>query len=428
MIKGFELSYDGVGEQANKGLRYLNPFLSTSRRVFAELTADQAALENLIVDGSKLSGALAAAPATSRAGRQPGPDQDAIGDRTTALAEAISLLPDFMRQANTTFVNLRAALDDVDPLVAASKPVAARLGPSSPSSAPPPPTRCRRSATSTRSSLRPGKANDLVELTALQPGARRGGDRLRRTRPAAPAPTNAEDLQPAADDDFTQGAFGESICALDNGLDALAFFRAYTPELVGWFDDFSHIGRDRRERRDRRASARPSTPSPPRSRPAPPTSPTLARPERAARGAQLRRRSRAARAPTSADPGDDSTPFTDGGALTTARKPRRVRPDRRSAGAMRRHRAHRSPRPRRSAAPLFAAGAGADDTREYKIEMYNAFGIVEGSDVRDRRRQRRRRDRARHQRGQARRGLGRAQRRPRRARRATRPARPSRSR
>ena len=34
-----------------------------------------------------------------------------------------------MRRANTTFVNLRTALDDVDPLVEASKPVAQRLGP-----------------------------------------------------------------------------------------------------------------------------------------------------------------------------------------------------------------------------------------------------------------------------------------------------------
>ena len=34
-----------------------------------------------------------------------------------------------MRQANTTFVNLRSALDDVDPLVNASKPVAKKLKP-----------------------------------------------------------------------------------------------------------------------------------------------------------------------------------------------------------------------------------------------------------------------------------------------------------
>jgi virulence factor Mce-like protein len=33
-------------------------------------------------------------------------------------------------------------------------------------------------------------------------------------------------------------------------------------------------------------------------------------------------------------------------------------------------------------AAALAAGAGADDTHTYKIEMYNAFGIVEGSDVR----------------------------------------------
>src|ERR687895_73169 len=33
-------------------------------------------------------------------------------------------------------------------------------------------------------------------------------------------------------------------------------------------------------------------------------------------------------------------------------------------------------------AAALAAGAGADDTHTYKVEMYNAFGIVEGSDVR----------------------------------------------
>jgi ABC-type transporter Mla subunit MlaD len=35
-----------------------------------------------------------------------------------------------------------------------------------------------------------------------------------------------------------------------------------------------------------------------------------------------------------------------------------------------------------TAASALAAGAGADDTHTYKVEMYNAFGIVEGSDVR----------------------------------------------
>ena len=39
-----------------------------------------------------------------------------------ALARALELLPGTLRKANTTFVNLRATLDDLDVLVAESKP------------------------------------------------------------------------------------------------------------------------------------------------------------------------------------------------------------------------------------------------------------------------------------------------------------------
>ena len=51
----------------------------------------------------------------------------ALRSEKSALAESVERLPPFMRRANTTFVNLRAALDDVDPLVDASEPVARRL-------------------------------------------------------------------------------------------------------------------------------------------------------------------------------------------------------------------------------------------------------------------------------------------------------------
>src|SRR5207248_468343 len=46
----------------------------------------------------------------------------AIGDENVALGQALGLLPTSLRKANTTFVNLRSTLDDLDPLVAASKP------------------------------------------------------------------------------------------------------------------------------------------------------------------------------------------------------------------------------------------------------------------------------------------------------------------
>ena len=53
----------------------------------------------------------------------------ALGSQQAALGESIERLPPFLRRANTTFVNLRAALDDVDPLVDAAKPAVRRLGP-----------------------------------------------------------------------------------------------------------------------------------------------------------------------------------------------------------------------------------------------------------------------------------------------------------
>ena len=58
VIRGFARAYDGVGATGQRGFHYLNPFLSTSRRVFAELNSDQANLEGLVVDGASLMGTL----------------------------------------------------------------------------------------------------------------------------------------------------------------------------------------------------------------------------------------------------------------------------------------------------------------------------------------------------------------------------------
>ena len=242
VIEGFEQSYEGVGPQANEGLKYLNPLLSTSRRVFGELNADQTAFENLIVDTSQLSGALAErAPDVSALIGNLNLMMNAIGDRKEQLASAVSQFPDFMRRTNTTFVNLRAALDDVDPLVDASRPAARELQPFM--------AQLRAASADAVPTIkdldaivkRPGRDNDLVELTRLQPSLTEAA--VGSGSPdCGPGPANARDLQIPADDDFDQGSFGETICALSNGETNLEFFRAYTPELVGWFDDFGHSG------------------------------------------------------------------------------------------------------------------------------------------------------------------------------------------
>ena len=120
----------GREREANVGFQYLNPALSTSSRLFNELTKDTPVLEHFLVDSSRMVTALADRRddlanlignlnTTTRA----------LGSQKEALAESIGRLPPFMRRANTTFVDLRSTLNEVDPLVEASKPVAKRLQP-----------------------------------------------------------------------------------------------------------------------------------------------------------------------------------------------------------------------------------------------------------------------------------------------------------
>jgi phospholipid/cholesterol/gamma-HCH transport system substrate-binding protein len=236
LIQGFAISYDGVGPKANRGYRYLNPFLSTSRRLFDELSLDTPTLGRLVVDTSKLSGALAErAPEISSLIHNAELSFGALGRERSALAASISKLPDFMRQSNTTFVNLRATLDDLDPLIEASKPVADRLGPFF--------AAFRKTAHGSVPTLRdldrilrsPGPGNDLVELTRSALPLKRAGV----GQGSVDCGQNpATDYLAAADRNYSQGALPESACALQNGLPALAFFRAYQPELTGWFNDF----------------------------------------------------------------------------------------------------------------------------------------------------------------------------------------------
>ena len=124
-------SSSGMGKEANVGFQYLNPALSTSSRFFNELTRDTPVLERFLVDSSQLVTALAEKRddlASLDLAAQHDDDARSASEKQ-ALADSITELPPFMRRANTTFVNLRAALDDVDPLVEASKPVARQLGP-----------------------------------------------------------------------------------------------------------------------------------------------------------------------------------------------------------------------------------------------------------------------------------------------------------
>ncbi len=228
VIKGFAAASDGVGPQTNAGYKYLNPFLSTSREVFAQLTKDENRFRSLIVDTSSLSGALASkAPDLEQFVSNADVAFTAIASQNTELADSIGQLPGFMRNFNTTAVNLRATLDDLDPLVTASKPVARKLPPLTNAlrgfSVDAVPTVRRLSAIVGR----PGTANDLTDLVRLQP-------RLKQIAIGPVKRTGA----------VRRGALPAAQRALRQSLPQLAFLRPYvTIEGVsGWFDDFGHSG------------------------------------------------------------------------------------------------------------------------------------------------------------------------------------------
>ena len=226
LIRGYDTAYGGRGAQENAGLLYLNPSLAASSRLFEELDRDSPLLRDFVVNSSELVTTIA-----SRKEHLAGlvdhlaTTFSAIGAQKRALAGAIRTFPDFMRRANTTFVNLRSTLDDLTPLVDESKPVAKKLRPFvralRPLANQAQPTLRQLSALIQR----PGARNDLIELTnSMSPIANIGVGPVVRNGKSRP------------------GALPASTQALRDSVPELAYARPYAPDLVGWFDDFSHSG------------------------------------------------------------------------------------------------------------------------------------------------------------------------------------------
>lgn len=127
-VRGNATQFRGRGHDANQTFKYFGPALNRTSAFVGELNADQHLLERFVVSSSELSTAVAQrgnelSSAISNASTAFG----AIASQNEALDQSLRALPPFMRQANTTFVNLRAALDDLDPLVETAKPATKNL-------------------------------------------------------------------------------------------------------------------------------------------------------------------------------------------------------------------------------------------------------------------------------------------------------------
>ncbi len=129
-VRGNAAQFRDRGKEANEAFKYFGPGLNRAGAFVRELNADQKLFERFVVSSSKLSTAVAQRGAElSSAISNASTAFGAIAERNEALDQTLRLLPPFMRQANTTFVNLRAALDDLDPLVETAKPATKDLAP-----------------------------------------------------------------------------------------------------------------------------------------------------------------------------------------------------------------------------------------------------------------------------------------------------------
>jgi len=211
VIQGSATQFDGKGRQANDAALYFNPALSTTRRVVNELTRDQQALSDFIANGARVTTALSErGNDLTNLVTNANLTAKAIGDEREAFVSDLQQLPLTLRRANSTFVNLRATLDDLTVLVDASKPATKDLAPFFRELRP-----LVRDARPTIADLRTlisrsGSDNDLIDLLNKTPALERAA----------------------------KPAFANSTTALRKSTPVLTFIRPYTPELVGFLRDF----------------------------------------------------------------------------------------------------------------------------------------------------------------------------------------------
>ena len=226
VIQGSGAQYANAGAKAQAAWQYLNPAVASSSLLFRELNRDTSKFTNFIVKSgnlvsdiaqrqSDLSGLVAHLNTTTQA----------LAAQHTALGQSLQRLPGFMRLANTTFVNLRSALDDLKPLVDASKPVAPKLQKLLEQLKP-----LAEDSVPTIRDLsniikKPGADNDLIELTKL-------GVPL--------AQATVRDIK--ANGKTRPGAFPVSTTALNDSTPELATARPYAVDLTGWFEGYTHPG------------------------------------------------------------------------------------------------------------------------------------------------------------------------------------------
>jgi phospholipid/cholesterol/gamma-HCH transport system substrate-binding protein len=226
VIQGSATVYAGNGPAANQTYKYLSPSLVATDRLLQELDRDEGTLTDFIVNGASVVGSIAErrddlSSLTQNANVALG----SIASENRSFDQALVQLPGALRQANTTFHNLRPALNDVDLLVNAAKPATKNLAPFLRQLHPVLSHSVPVFRDLNRALNLKGKSNDLADAT---------GDLVALEKRAA-------DAVPI------------TVSAMQNSDDNLAFLRPYMPELMsaishlnavtGYYDADGHYAR-----------------------------------------------------------------------------------------------------------------------------------------------------------------------------------------
>jgi phospholipid/cholesterol/gamma-HCH transport system substrate-binding protein len=210
-VQGSARQIDGKVPEAQESLTYLSPALATSSALTREIVGDQITFKRFVADASQTVAAIA-----ERKGdltdlvTNANQTAAAIGDENQALSHALAILPDTLRNANTTFVNLRSALVDLTVLTDESKPATKNLAEFFRQLRP-----LVREANPTVRDLSqlissPGPGNDLIDLNKQAPKL----------------------------DDLAKVVFPRSIEALKKAQPVISYIRPYGPDLIGWITKF----------------------------------------------------------------------------------------------------------------------------------------------------------------------------------------------
>ena len=213
-IEGNAGIYAGRGADANDTFKYIGVGFNRAGAFLGELSADERLLSRFLVSSSRLATAASErsdqlASAIANAGTA----FDAIATENVALGRSIELLAPTFRQANTTFVNLRAALDDLEPLIDASGTATKGLAPF-------------------LREFRPVLSKAVPVFRNLRLTVRRKGFANDANELLASLPT----VQSRA-----SRAFPHSEAAIDAFLPNLEFIRAYTPDLLNGFAKLGQV-------------------------------------------------------------------------------------------------------------------------------------------------------------------------------------------